>query len=849
MGMLEKASSGIKGLDQVIDHLRLGDNVVWQTETTTDYIKVVQPFVKKALQDGRKIVYVRFGSHEPIVQNMHEVKVYEIDPRRGFESFASEVHHVVKEEGRKVFYVFDCLTDLLKNWHSDMMIGNFFKVSCPYLYELDTVAYFAIERDAHPFSTVAGIRETTQLLLDLYKIAGNVYIHPLKVWQRYSPTMFFPHLIEGDKATSITASSQAAELFSHIQRGPDRPDYWNILFSRAKEKLTCSPEEQEDTKRQLMAMLIGEDSRIFRLCDRYFNLNDVLEMASREVGTGYLGGKTIGMLLARKILLKERPDLFTSLMEAHDSFYLGADIFYTYIVQNGWWKLRTEQKTAEGYFKLAPKLRENLLQGRFPKEIQERFIQILEYYGQSPIIVRSSSLLEDNFGNAFAGKYESVFCANQGTPEERYEAFEKALRIVYASTMSEDALAYRKNRDLSLKDEQMAILVQRVSGDQQGEYFFPHLAGVGNSSNLYVWDESIIAEAGMLRLVFGLGTRAVDRVAEDYARLVSLDQPGRMLPIYLQDLRKYSQHGADVISLSDNLLTSCDLDRLFSQDIKTDKTLFASPDLETAARLRELGRKIKEMPVVYDFSKLLKKTPFPSVMKEMLRVLSQVYQHPIDMEFTANFDQEGRFKVNVLQCRPLQTKGNVADQALPETPADENCFFSVKASFMGGSVRIPIDYVVYVRPEPYSQLPEREKYEVARQIGRINSTLKGHRVLLMGPGRWGTTTPSLGVPVRFADLCHMSVLCELSTPDAGFMPELSYGSHFFLDLVESGLFYVAVMDGEKGVAFHPEHILTRENLLDQFFPDASCLKEVILLVQTKGMEMVSDVANHCAWCS
>ena len=142
--------------------------------------------------------------------------------------------------------------------------------------------------------------------------------------------------------------------------------------------------------------------------------------------------------------------------------------------------------------------------------------------GQSPIIVCSSSLLEDNFGNAFAGKYESVFCANQGTPEERYECFEQAVRTVYASTMNEDALEYRINRGLFDMDEQMAILVQRVSGDQYSEGFFPHLAGVGNSSNLYVWDKNIDMDAGMLRLVFGLGTRAVDRTASDYAKLYAL---------------------------------------------------------------------------------------------------------------------------------------------------------------------------------------------------------------------------------------------------------------------------------------------------------------------------------------
>ena len=102
-----------------------------------------------------------------------------------------------------------------------------------------------------------------------------------------------------------------------------------------------------------------------------------------------------------------------------------------------------------------------MLKGTFPEFILEQFVEMLDYFGQSPIIVRSSSLLEDNFGNAFSGKYESVFCANQGTRSERLEAFLSAVRRVYASTMSRDALMYRADRGLLDSDEQMALLVQQ----------------------------------------------------------------------------------------------------------------------------------------------------------------------------------------------------------------------------------------------------------------------------------------------------------------------------------------------------------------------------------------------------
>ncbi|KKK37731.1 pyruvate kinase [Mesobacillus campisalis] len=844
----DKASTGISGFDKVIDMLRLGDNVVWQVDSLEHYKKMVQPYVDQALRDNRKIVYVRFGSHEPVIPNKENIKICHLDAGKGFESFATEVHSLIEQEGRKTFYVFDCLTELLKHWHSDLMIGNFFKVSCPFLYELDTIAYFAIHRNVHTYSTIAGIRETTQLLLDLYEVNDKFYIHPLKAADRYSPTMFFPHYIFGQEAVCISASSEIAQLFSTLRRSEERLDYWTVIFNQAREALTHDKDEQEKTKKLLMTLLIGHESRMLELCNSFFSLSDILMIASREIGSGFIGGKSVGMLLARKILEQEEEGRFIPYLEPHDSFYLGSDVFYTYIVQNGWWKLRVKQKTKEGYFRYASELRENLLRGRFPDNIKEQFVQVLEYFGQSPIIVRSSSLLEDNFGNAFAGKYESVFCANQGTPEERYTAFEQAIRTVYASTMNEDALRYRMDRGLFEKDEQMAILIQRVSGDQYGQSFFPHIAGVGNSSNLYVWDQSIDMDAGMLRLVFGLGTRAVDRTVKDYAKIITLDDPLRSPLMNLEDEKKFSQHDADVLDLNGNALTSQNVQVLFRQDLKADKGLFANMDHAGAARLRELGYADGEVPYILTFQRLLKDTSFTALMKDILRVLSQVYDYPVDIEFCANFNDEDHYKINLLQCRPLQTRGLGKPVQLPEIKAGDSCFFAANGHFMGGNVRLPIHYVVFVNTQTYLESSEQRKYSIARQIGKLNSELKGENVLLIGPGRWGTTTPSLGVPVHFSELSHMSVICEVASSQGGLMPELSYGSHFFQDLVESGIFYAAIFDGEKDVIFQPEYVLEKENLLSALLPKSSRFEDVIHVARTEGMEIFSDIVSQKLVC-
>jgi len=723
------------------------------------------------------------------------------------------------------------------------MVGNFFRITCPFLFILDTIAYFALIRGAHTHDTIARIRETTQLLLDVYNVDDKFYIHPLKVWERYSPTMFFPHLIDGDKAISITSSADAATLFSRVSRGGHPRDHWHITFDHARSFLTRDEKSQDEMKKLLIGWIIGKEPRIINLIVKYFTLRDILDISEREIGTGFIGGKSVGMLLARKILEKEAADIIRNHWEPHDSYYLGSDIFYTFIVHNGLWDLRIKQKTTEGYFTVAKELQEKMRQGRFPDNIREQFIQMLEHYGQAPIIVRSSSLREDNFGNAFAGKYESVFCANQGTPEERYAAFEQAVRTVYASTMNDDALAYRQRRGLTNLDEQMAILVQRVSGNHYDELFFPHIAGVGNSINLYVWEKSMNPEAGMLRLVFGLGTRAVDRVSGDYAKIVPLDCPNKGPPVSYGDEKKFSQHKADVLDLKNNELTEVPLEKLADGDLKTDIEIFFTADAEAVRRMRELNIKSGSTPRIPDFNKLLTGTNFPDFVRTVLSTLSTAYNYPVDIEFTANFDPAGEFRFNLLQCRPLQTKGIGRVMEAPN-PKQEQIFFSSSGDFMGGNVRLHFDYVVFVKPTEYLELPDKDKYQAARTIGIINQKLKDKTVLLMGPGRWGTTTPSLGVPVHFSELCNMAALCEVSYPKAGIVPELSFGSHFFQDIVESDIFYAAVFDGEAGIIFCPQQILSRDNLFAEFYPEEQKWESVIHIAKTPNLILHSDITNQ-----
>jgi hypothetical protein len=847
-------STGIKGLDKTLNYLQMGDNIVFQVDKIEDYKIFVTPFVNAALKKGRRMVYMRFAQHPPILEPAGKVVIYKLDANTGFESFSTQVHNIIQKEGRDVFYIFDCLSDLLESWATDLMIGNFFVITCPYLFELNTVAYFSILRSRHSYETIARIRETTQVLLDIYNYQGKIYVHPLKAWQRYSPTMFLPHLMENDEFVPIMNSSDASNLFycltpARTASAERNLDHWDRIFMQAKDMLKNPRDSEEHQKmvEQLSRALIGREKRILTLVKEYFTLKDIIEIKERLIGTGFIGGKSVGMLLARNILRKDTSVKWSEHLELHDSFYIGSDVFYSYIVQNGLWRALMSHKTKEGYLESALELKNKMLKGAFSKEIREHFQLMLEYYGQSPIIVRSSSLLEDAFGNAFAGKYESYFCANQGTPEERFEKFEDVVRKIFASTMNIDALTYRLQKGLDQQDEQMALLVQRVSGSYRKYYFFPELAGVGLSYNTFVWQKGMDPKAGMLRLVFGLGTRAVNRVENDYPRIVALEAPLVKPYANQEDAGRFSQHRVDVLNLEENRFQTLSVAEVLDDGLEARLDLIGSRDIEASERMKASGK--NSAVWILTFDELLSSTEFPSLMQRMLKRLEEVYDYPVDIEFTANFNAQGKIQINLLQCRPFQIKGRFSRVDIPAKIDESKILLRQEGNFMGGSVYRNISRIIYVDPQGYTKLPLAEKYNIARLVGSLNKTITSRDetpTLLLGPGRWGTTTPAMGVPVSFSEINNIAALAEIAYQDGSLIPDLSFGTHFFQDLVEMDIFYLALYPEKKNVIFNKVWLDRQPNILKDLAPEDKKYAAVVHVcdVRAKDLRLLSDIVTQ-----
>jgi len=818
-----------------------GDNIVWQVDVIEDYVPFVDPFIRDALARGKRLVYFRFARHPELVPEGIGAEIHRLSPEVGFETFTAQIHAVIEEAGRGTYYIFDCLSDLAADWYSDLMLGNFFMVTCPYLYDLETVTFFALFRDCHSFDAVSAIRGTTQILIDVFRHSDRLYVHPLKVDHRHSTTMYLPHVWDEGAFRPLTESAVLSEVLVDLtERRVDAVsrtlDMWDRKLLQAREvleevQLGVRPEgEAAEIFRRLLRMMVTRDERLVALSSRWLDLNDLLAIRKRMIGTGLIGGKSVGMLLARAILCKADPR-WRERLETHDSFYIGSDVFYTFLVRNGCWRARRGQRNVATFMDGAEGARERILSGSFPGFIREQFVAMLEYFGQSPIIVRSSSLLEDSFGNAFTGKYESVFCPNQGSPQQRLSAFLAAVQTVYASTMSAEALMYRSHRGLIDRDEQMAILVQRVSGAVHGNLFYPQVAGVGLSYNPYVWSEQIDPEAGVLRLVFGLGTRAVDRSDDDYTRMVALNAPLRRPESVRSGGSAYAQRRVDVLDLQAN--------RFASETI--DDVVRVSPDLPVglyATKRSALSRGGGETRPAQDgwvltFERLLTGTSFVPELREMLGILRDAYEYPVDTEFTANFLPDGRCRINLVQCRPLQVRegGNIVDP--PKRIARDALVLSTRGPIIGPSSLSLIDRVIYVDPAAYSALPIRERGSVARLIGRITRLPREHgapNTLLVGPGRWGTSTPSLGVPVSFAEINTVSVICEVVGVGMDVVPDVSLGTHFFNDLVESNMLYMAVQPPRRGDALNGKFLLGARNRLAELLPEDAEWEGVVRVV-------------------
>ncbi len=608
------------------------------------------------------------------------------------------------------------------------------------------------------------------------------------------------------------------------------------------DKESLSPFAYMNVKVLLIQKLFTNQLEFINVAKNYIEVDDFYEVLQHTIfpsnSHGKLGGKSTGLFFANNIVKREADEDFAKYIKTPQTWYITSDAMLHFLHYNN-----LEEIVEQKYKDIESVRAEygNIIQmfknSHFPHEISKGLSQFLDVLGDKPIIVRSSSLLEDSYGAAFSGKYKSLFLANQGNKQERLNALEDAIAEVYASIVGPDPIEYRKERGLLDFKEEMAILIQEVVGTKCGKYFFPAFAGVAFSNNEFRWSSRIKRDDGLVRMVPGLGTRAVDRLSNDYPVLASPGKPGIRVNATTEEILKCSPKNIDLINLETNSFESLPI-REVIRDCKEQFPLYRQlfSVYEDNELIEKSGFNIdfENDDLIVTFNGLINNTPFLKRINKILEILKEKLGTPVDVEFAVKDDD-----FYLLQCRPQSFSKTDNPQPIPQDIPDNDILFSAHKYISNGFVP-EISYMVYVDPEKYSDLHTiDELHKVGRCIGRLNLLLPKKKFILLGPGRWGSKGDiKLGVNVTYSDINKTAVLIEIAKEKGNYVPDLSFGTHFFQDLVEAQIRYIPLYPDEEGNIFNKNFFRFSKNILPDLVPDfmdlQDCVKVIDISAETDG---------------
>jgi pyruvate,water dikinase len=645
----------------------------------------------------------------------------------------------------------------------------------------------------------------------------------IQKWIKDDKSGFLVEAVE-NQGTSVTEIAQALGRFHN--------------FSLHDQELSRTI--QVELRVSLCRRFLTDNLEFINIAKEYIDVGDFYDLARHIIcpprSHGRIGGKGAGLFLATHIV-RRSIEFAAALGEIRTpkTWYLTSDGIVDFIEFN-----QLEDLHNRKYLEIDQIRREypHVIQvfknSHFSPEIVKGLSLALDDLGEQPIIVRSSSLLEDRVGAAFSGKYKSLFLSNQGTKAERMAALLDAIAEVYASVFGPDPIEYRAERGLLDFHEEMGILIQEVVGTRVGNYFLPTFAGVAFSNNEFRWSARIQREDGLVRMVPGLGTRAVDRIGDDYPVLLAPGQPGLRVNVTPDEIVRYSPKKLDVINLEIRKLETIPLDVLVAESgmevpgigqvlsVVEDGGIHPADVVDWSS---EAGR------FVTTFDRLIAETPFLPRMRALLRLLGERTGGPVDIEFAS----DGK-DLYLLQCRRQSFGDDVAPAPIPQDLPHDRILFEARRYVSNG--RVPdITNIVYVDPEAYNSIPDLPTLKrVGRAVGRLNKLLPRRQFILIGPGRWGSRGDvKLGVSVGYADINNTAVLVEVARQRGNYVPDVSFGTHFFQDLVEASIRYLPLYPDDPDVIFNEGFLKQSPNMLGEIaaeFADLSGTVRVIDVPKT-----------------
>lgn len=675
------------------------------------------------------------------------------------------------------------------------------------------------EFDSHEI--ISKIFGTASKYIENHEILDNI-----SRWIKQDQSGFLIEII-GNSALSIGQIISILERYHYLK----------------KQGLELSPSRKRNIVISLARRLLTEKPEYLKLTKKYLDIDDFNDLISKTIypssSFGQIGGKGTGLFLAYYILKKSNlSDKLAKQIKIPKTWYITSDGLLTFMKHNS-----LEELTEQKYKNLSQVISEYpyvayvFKNASFSQAVLNSLSSMLEDFGQVPLVIRSTSLLEDQQNAVFAGKYKSLFISNQGTKDERLSELTDAIAEVYASTFGPDPIQYRIEHDLLDENEEMGIMIQEVVGTKVGDYFFPAFAGVFFSKNNYRWTSRIELDDGLIRMVPGLGTRAVDRLNDDYPVLISPRKPNLRVNVSFDEIIRYSPKKIDVINLKKRKFETIALDELIRVHgkeyplINNIVSKIADNFVQEPSRLR---MNFSQDNYIVTFNGLFKNTDFLNQVKSITNILEAEFAYPVDVEFAHDGTD-----FYLLQCRPQSYSKITQPAVFPEFIEHGDVLFSANKYISNGTIT-NIKNVVYVDAFKYSLISDYEKLvEIGKTIGRLNKLLPKKQFILIGPGRWGSRGDiKLGVNVTYSDINNTGVLIEVARKNNDYVPELSFGTHFFQDLVEAEILYLPLYPDESTNVFNFDFLEKSKNILNDLIPNLNNLSDIVKVIdvfeQTKG---------------
>ena len=423
--------------------------------------------------------------------------------------------------------------------------------------------------------------------------------------------------------------------------------------------------------------------------------------------------------------------------------------------------------------------------------LSRRLRKMLEYI-KTPLAVRSSGLFEDSLSQPFAGIYETYFLPNNHPDiDVRLKQLESAVKMVYASVFTPLSKSYFESVNHSIEEEKMAVIIQELVGQSHGNWFYPHFSGVAQSYNYYPFSH-MKPEDGIGLLAAGLGKSIVDG-----------GETFRFCPKYpkmkietIKDQLKNSQRSLYVLNIRDkevNLIEGEDatIEKISIEEAEQHGTLNSVASVYDGSSDMIRPGLHNPGPRILDFSYILQfnMVPLADTVTKVLDIMGSALGTPVEIEFSVdlNKDEEGRVSFHILQVKPLVRNVDIASVNTEDAERDDLFIYTSRG--MGNGLVEGVHDVVYVVPEKFDKMKTKL---IAAEVNEINAKMKkdGTSYILMGPGRWGTSDPFLGIPVDWAAISQAKVIVEAGLKD--FNVDASLGSHFFHNITSMNVGYFTV---------------------------------------------------------